>query len=359
MPKRDKKAALGISEPKGVLVTRFSALGDVAMTLPAVYDACIANPQLQFYFLTRHHPAKVFVNHPDNLTVIGIDFDNYKGISGMWRLAAALRKRYDITHYVDLHDVLRTKLLRLFLRINGVTVRHIHKGRRAKRAITRRTNKVLVQLKPTPERYRDAFYKAGVALASDFDSLFGKEKGDPQLFASVTPPRDADEKWIAVAPFAKHKGKIYPAELMENVVAHFAARPGCKVFVLGFGDAEEAIIAKWASRHPNVVNMASAALGIGAELALLSHCDVMISMDSANMHLASLVGLRTVSVWGATHPYTGFLGWRQRTRDVVQLDMTCRPCSVFGDKPCMRGDYHCMAGIPPEMIIRKVEDALQ
>lgn len=79
-------------------------------------------------------------------------------------------------------------------------------------------------------------------------------------------------------------------------------------------------------------------------------------MDSANMHLASLVGLRTVSVWGATHPYTGFLGWRQRTRDVVQLDMTCRPCSVFGDRPCFRGDYHCLAGITPKMIIEKLEN---
>ena len=101
--------------------------------------------------------------------------------------------------------------------------------------------------------------------------------------------------------------------------------------------------------------MAAASLGIGPELSLLSHCDTMLSMDSANMHLASLVGLRTVSVWGATHPYTGFLGWQQKTSDVVQLDMTCRPCSVFGDRPCFRGDYHCLYGITPQMIIQKIE----
>lgn len=352
MPKQgnDLRRAKG-----GILVSRFSALGDVAMALPAVYDACSANPDRHFYFLTRHHPAKVFVNRPANLTVVGVELDNYKGLTGMWRLAKALKKRYEITDYVDLHDVLRTKLLRIFLRMQGVHVRHIDKGRRAKRALTRRNNKLMVQLKPTPERYRDVFYRAGIALANDFDSLYGQGKGNPEEFSAVTPPKREGERWIAVAPFAKHRGKIYPLDLMERVIEHLSKDSSTRIFIFGFGEEERTAIEKFTKRYRGVVNMAEAGLGIGAELSLLSHCDVMLSMDSANMHLASLVGLRAVSVWGATHPYTGFLGWHQRTRDVVQLEMTCRPCSVFGDRPCYRGDYHCLSGIPPEMIIRKLE----
>lgn len=342
-------------ERRAVLVSRFSALGDVAMTLPSVYDACAANPDVEFYYLTRHHPAQVFINRPENLTMAAVNLGNYKGIGGMWRLAKALKKRYGITDYVDLHDVLRTKLLRLFLRLQGVKVSRLEKGRKAKGELTRRSNKVLVQLKPMPERYRDVFYRAGIAMANDFDTLWGKEKGDPAEFAKVSGPKREGEHWLAVAPFAKHKGKIYPVENLERVIEHFDRRPGQKIFIFGFGSEESAVIAKLAHRYPSVVNMAEAKLGIAAELSLLSHCDVMLSMDSANMHLASLVGLRTVSVWGATHPYTGFLGWRQRTRDVVQLDMTCRPCSVFGDKPCFRGDYHCLAGITPKMIIDRIE----
>lgn len=343
------------SERRAVLVSRFSALGDVSMTLPSVYDACIANPDVEFYFLTRHHPAQVFINRPSNLTMAAVNLDNYKGLAGMWRLARALRRRYGITDYVDLHDVLRTKLLRLFMRLSGVRVHRIDKGRRAKAELTRRTNKVLVQLKPMPERYRDVFYRAGIALANDFTTLWGKGRGNPADFASVSPPKAEGEFWLAVAPFAKHKGKIYPIENMERVIGHFDRKPGCRIFMFGFGDMERETIAKLSRRYHSVVNMAEAGLGIAAELSLLSHCDVMLSMDSANMHLASLVGLRTVSVWGATHPYTGFLGWGQRTRDVVQLDMTCRPCSVFGDKPCLHGDYHCLAGITPKMIIDKIE----
>lgn len=231
-----------------------------------------------------------------------------------------------------------------------------HQRPERKKELTRRNNKVLVQLTPTPQRYEDAFRRAGVALANDFKSLYGAGKGDPAEFSRVSPPKRPGETWLAVAPFAKHKGKIYPAELLEKVIAHFAAKPDHKIFVFGFGKEEASLIDEWTIKYPGpVINMAAASLGIGPELSLLSHCDTMLSMDSANMHLASLVGLRTVSVWGATHPYTGFLGWQQKTSDVVQLDMTCRPCSVFGDRPCFRGDYHCLYGITPQMIIQKIE----
>lgn len=343
-------------EKRSVLVARFSALGDIAMTLPAVYDACTANPDTAFYFLTRHHPAQLFINKQANLTIVPINFDNYKGMGGMWRLAKALRKRYGITHFVDLHDVLRTKFLRLFLRLSGVTCHHIEKGRRARNELTRRNNKVLIQLKPMPERYRDVFYKSGVALANDFDGLWPKGKAPAEEFAKVTPPKKEGEYWLAIAPFAKHRGKVYPINQLERVVENFAHREGYKIFIFGFGEEESGIIEKMARRFPAVVNMAKANIGLAAELALLNHCDTMLSMDSANMHLASLVGLRAVSVWGATHPYAGFLGWRQRTRDVIQLDVTCRPCSIFGDRPCYRSDYHCLAGINPRIIIDRIDN---
>lgn len=329
------------------------------MTLPSVYDACVANPEIEFYYLTCHHPAQVFINSPENLTISSVNLDNYRGIGGMWRLAKALRSRYGITDYVDLQDEARTKLLRLFMRLTGVRVHNIDNGRRVKQELTRRNNKVLVQLKPMPERYRDVFYKAGIALSNDFDGLWGKSQGPTEAFSGVVGTKNPGECWIAMAPFAKHRGKIYPVENLERVIEHFNRRTGTRIFVFGFGDDESRTIGKLSRRFGTVENMAEAGLGLSAELSLLSHCDVMLSMDSANMHLASLVGLRTVSVWGATHPYTGFLGWRQRTRDVVQLDMTCRPCSVFGDRPCFRGDYHCLAGITPKMVTDKLEAALQ
>lgn len=350
MPRKNKGS-------RNILVSRFSALGDVAMTLPSVYNACTANPDDRFYFLTRHHPAQVFINLPENLTIVGIDPANYKGVAGMWRLAGALRSRFGIDTFVDLHDVLRTKLLRAFLSLHGVKCRHINKGRAEKKNLTRPNHKVLIQLKPTPERYDDTFRKAGIKLGDSFRSIYGDSKGNPLEFRDVTAPKKPGEYWLAIAPFAKHPGKIYPFGLISKVAMHFAQQSSTRIFIFGFGAEEEKKISTLSDLYPNVINMASASLGIGAELSLLSHCDAMLSMDSANMHLASLVGLRTVSVWGATHPYTGFLGWRQNPADAVQLDMTCRPCSVFGNKPCMRGDYHCLQGITPQMIIQRLNPA--
>ncbi len=97
----------------------------------------------------------------------------------------------------------------------------------------------------------------------------------------------------------------------------------------------------------------SGKLNLTEELNTIAELELMISMDSANMHLASLMGTRCISIWGATHPYAGFLGFGQSEDDVVQVkDLSCRPCSVFGDKECYRGDWACLE----EFDIQKVVD---
>ena len=83
--------------------------------------------------------------------------------------------------------------------------------------------------------------------------------------------------------------------------------------------------------------------------------ELVVSMDSANMHLASLFGVSVVSIWGATHPYAGFYGWNQSMENAVQIDLYCRPCSVFGNKPCYRGDHACMKHLAEEKILEKID----
>ena len=346
------------TDPKSVLITRFSALGDVAMTIPAVYGACAENPAVRFVMLTRPLPAKMFLAPPPNLTVEGVDLDNYKGIGGMRRLLGEMVERHGIDMVIDLHDVLRTKLIRFFARLRGIETHSVNKGRGARRALTRRNGKTLIPLKPMTERYEEAFDEAHIDLAKTFRSLFPSCRADAALFKGASAPKSQGETWIAVAPFAAHAGKIYPADHMRKVVQTLASRPGYKIFIFGAGDNERSEIDRMAEGRDNVVNMAERKIGIQGELALMSHCDTMLAMDSANMHMASLVGLRTVSVWGATHPYTGFYGFRQNPADAVQLDMTCRPCSIFGNKPCARGDYHCLNGITPQLIISRIDAGL-
>ncbi len=342
-------------QPKCVLVARFSAIGDVALSIPVVYSVCRSNPDTRFVYITKPVQTALFINPPANLTVVGVDVkEKYKGFGGMRRLLNELVAEYGIDAFADLHGVLRTYMLQVLCTLRGIRVRSIRKGRRNKRALTRARNKIMLPLLSSRARYREVFYGFGFNMDSEFTSLYDGGKGDPATFASITGPKPEGEQWIGIAPFAKHVGKIYPPELMEKVVEQLSQRPSTRIFLFGGGPEEAAVLSGWTEKYPNVTNLAGKRLGFGVELPLLSYLDLMVSMDSANMHLASLVGVRVVSVWGATHPYCGFKGYRQKESDIVQLPMPCRPCSVFGNKPCRRGDYHCLAGIPPQVIVNKV-----
>ncbi len=99
-------------------------------------------------------------------------------------------------------------------------------------------------------------------------------------------------------------------------------------------------------------------LDMSLEMDIISNLDVMVTMDTALMHVASLAGVPAVSVWGATHPYAGFYGFGQDPANAVQLDMPCRPCSADGGRNCIFGHYHCLTGIQPEAIAEAVERVL-
>lgn len=343
-----------------VLIARFSALGDVAMTIPVIYSACRCYPDVTFVIVTRPAMTGMFVNAPPNLTVVGVDVHvEYKGVAGMRRVVAELNERYHFDAFIDLHDVLRTQLMGIFCRLRGISVSRLNKGRARKRALTRKRNKVMLPLVSQRARYREAFFKAGLPLTDRFDGLFeGHRKADPALYARITAPRPQGERWVGIAPFAAHSGKVYPPELMKKVLTAIAAEPHVRIFLFGGGGEEARMLEDWALECPNVACLAGKKFGFAAELALLNNLDVMLTMDSANMHLASIAGTPTVSIWGATHPYCGFKGWRQADSDTIQLPMTCRPCSVFGQKPCRRGDYLCLAAIKPEVITAKVLEKL-
>ena len=340
-----------------ILIMRLSALGDVAMTVPVVTSLALQYPQLEITVLSREQFRPLFNIMPANVSFIGGQFNNkHRGIEGLNRLYAEL-KPMKFDYVADFHDVLRTKYLRMRFAMTGAAMEHIDKDRKAKRRLTRRDDKVLVSLKSSFRRYADVLENLGFPILLNFTSIYGQGTGDFKLIEPIVGARSEGETWLGIAPFAKHKGKIYPLEKQEKVVAHFANRPNTRVFLFGGGADEKAIVDGWVAKYPSLTSLIGK-LSFDQELNVISHLDLMLSMDSANMHLASIVNTPVVSIWGATHPYAGFLGWKQLPVNCVQLDMSCRPCSIFGDKPCFRGDYACMYDITPEQVIEKVEGVL-
>lgn len=319
-----------------LLVIRFSAMGDVAMTVPVVYSLAVSHPEIQITMLTRKHLTPLFQWMPDNVKCLGVNLKDYDGISGLGRLYKEL-KTMDFDAVADIHDVLRTQYLRLRFRLSGKKVVVIDKGRAEKKAILG-NGMTSPFLKPTIERYRDVFMRLGI----DFPLVSSM----PQFSNS---PKDT--KQIGIAPFAAHEGKIYPLDKMHQVADMLADRD-YQVFLFGAGKEEQATLESW--ERENIRSVAGRLGGLGHELELMGTLDLMISMDSSNMHMAAMMGTPTLSIWGATHPKAGFMAWGQKEDSTIQLPLDCRPCSIYGNKKCKYGDYRCMTGITPEQIVEKV-----
>ena len=339
------------SGSKTILITRFSAVGDIAMTIPLLYSLCETYPSHRFVFVSRERFGQFFIDKPGNLDFIGVNLDDYKGIHGLYRLYRELSaQKPDM--FADLHDVLRTKILRTYFRLFGHTkVASIDKGRKEKKELTRVGNTQKKQLKSTFERYRDVFTSLGLPFEPCFTSLFKQGKGNIDDFEAIIPAKGND-RWVGIAPFARHSGKIYPLDKMEKVVQLLSAEARIKLFFFGNGPEEEKTIDSWCSKYSNTISFIGKS-NFNGELRLISHLDAMLCMDSANMHMASLAGVPAISIWGATSPLAGFLGWQQSKDNCIELTLECRPCSIFGNKPCRFGDYRCM-DIAPDVVAKKV-----
>ena len=330
---------------KKLLIIRFSALGDIAMTVPVVHDLAVQYPELDITMLSREMARPLFECMPDNVHFIAADLKGrHKGLLGLCRLWRDAHLS-DFDYIADFHDVLRTWWLRTEGCLRRKKVAKIDKGRKGKKALTRLKNKVFVQQATSFERYAKVLEQLGFPIKFQFVKL------DYSAFCETQ--KADNETWVGIAPFAKHPAKVYPLEKMEQVIKVLSERENTRVFLFGGGAEESRQIESLCAKYNNV-QPAKSQQGLRGELALMGQLDVMLSMDSANMHLASLVGTRVVSVWGGTHPYAGFLGWNQKAEDCIQLDLPCRPCSVYGNKACSRGDYACMNGITPSQILEKL-----
>lgn len=339
---------------KNVLVIRFSAIGDVAMTVPVLQSVARAYPDTHFTMLSNARFAPLFAGMPDNVSFLGVDLKkDYHGFGAMFKLFLSLRKKH-FDAVADIHRVLRTTALSFFYRLFFTKVRRIHKDRRSRKRLTRFKNKDLTPRLTSFDRYRIVLEKLGFKFDVEFSSIFGNGKGDLSAIKNIVGNKECP--WIGVAPFAAHKGKIYPLYLMEEVVAQLDSAGVCRQFVFAYGK-ELAQVQEWTEKYRSV-EMIDTSLGMAGELILMSHMNVMLAMDSSNMHLASLTGTPVVSIWGATHPAAGFMGWGQDPDNCIQLDLPCRPCSIYGKKECMYGDYRCLTGIDPDTIFSKVKSYL-
>ncbi len=325
-------------------------MGDVAMTVPVLRAFTEQFPDVKLTVLTREF-FKPFFRDLKNVEVFSADLnDKHKGIWGLYRLSREL-KRLHIDSCADLHNVLRTKILKFFL--FGIEVVQIDKGRDEKKELV--SGKHFNQLKTTFQRYADVFGRLGFPINLS-NPNFPERKELNQKIVSITHENKAF-KWIGIAPFAAHEGKMYPLELMEKVIEVLSKDQ--QLILFGGGEKEIEILNALERKFKNTVNIAGM-LTMVEELDLISNLDLMISMDSGNAHLAAMMGIRVVTLWGVTHPYAGFYPFNQPQEHSLLANRNIYPAiptSIYGNKfPESYGD--CMKSIYPEDVLKKINSIL-
>ena len=340
---------------RNVLVMRLSVLGNVAMTIPVLYPVCKANPDTRFIMLTKMWPATMFHDRPANLKVVDFDVKgNHSGLFGLLKLSAQLYKLYDIDAVADLHNVSGTKIIDAYMMARGAKVARLDREQSKRKALT--THRSNEPVTPIHQRYRNVFTQLGFEAPDTFTHLYD---GRDWPESPIVMDKKEGQRWIAISPFSSHENKTYPLEKMEQVIAELTKHENYWVFLMGGGKAEKIALRQIARKYKNVVSMAEVKHKFIDEYALFAKCDLMLTMESANMHLASLVDLQAMTIWGPTSPACGYLGYNQIVEDDIQLDMDCRPCSITGDKQCKFKDYRCLKNIDPMDIARRVVEAVE
>lgn len=338
---------------KHLLITRFSAMGDVAMTVPVIRALQEQNPSLKITVASRPF-FKPFFEEIQNVHFFSIDVKGrHKGFLGLLRLFLDLKKQ-KIDAIADLHNVLRTQIIRFLFLFSGVVCASTDKGRKEKKVLTRAENKVLQPLPSMIERHLNTLKKLGFEV--DLGKIHFPEKTNlSEKIKNITGQKT--KPWIGIAPFAQYETKMYPLHLMEQVIASLAQE--YQVFLFGGGKKEQQLLDQIVSKVPTSINI-TGKLNLNEELQLIHHLDLMLSMDSGNGHMAAMLGVPVITLWGNTHPYAGFVPFNQPIENSITPDLNqypLLPTSVYGNKK-IDGYVDCMKSISPELVVQKIKSRL-
>ena len=335
-----------------IAVIRMSAMGDVAMTVPVISALVEQYPRVKITVVSRPFFKPFFEGIP-NVNFFAVDLkERHKGFLGLLKLYSDL-KQLDVDAVADLHNVLRSQIIRTLFALSGKKVAFTDKGRADKKALTRAENKVFQPVKTMVQRHVDTFKKLGFTVDVSQAKFPQKAQFSSEIL-KISGEKN-NQNWIGIAPFAQYESKVYPTDLMQQVIDSLASDSNNKIFLFGGGTKEIAILNSLANGKQNVITIAGK-LKLPQELDLISNLNVMLSMDSGNAHIAAMLGIKVITLWGATHPYAGFAPFNQPLENCLVSDREkypLLPTSVYGNKK-VEGYQNAMRTIAPQDVIEKV-----
>jgi len=141
------------------------------------------------------------------------------------------------------------------------------------------------------------------------------------------------------------------AELGKKLIKDHSAR------ILLFGGLEEKdlkdqISSLINSDKVNVINADS----LTKSAAIMKRCNIFVTNDSSQMHIAAALGLKTVAIIGPTNQ-NYIQPWKTENQ-IVSLNLDCAPCFFYSPKPltCIRTDvqFKCIKELTVDMVYKSV-----
>jgi lipopolysaccharide heptosyltransferase II len=327
------------ASPPHILAVRLSSIGDVLLTTPLLRALRRRHPRARLSVLTKQAYAPLLTHNPHVTRVIGLAPGR-----NLMDLAAELRgERY--SHLLDLHESMRTRLLRILVPGNWSG----YPKHRVARAVLIQTKRdAYPERRPVAERY----FAAARALDVEPDGRPPELFWSPEAECTVTTwlggwslPESA--RIVAVAPGAAHATKQWPLRHYRALIQRLMG-DGWNVVLVG-GEQDRGLASELAGMVGSGVVNAAGQFNLQQTASVLKRASALISGDTGVMHMATAVGTPVVALFGPTVQAFGFFPYSDRA-EVEELALGCRPCSSKGGPRCPLGHHRCLEDLMPDRV---------
>jgi heptosyltransferase-2 len=171
-------------------------------------------------------------------------------------------------------------------------------------------------------------------------------------------PSFSADSMVAIAPGSVWLTKRWPSEAYTALVQALVARGWGVVLIGGPEDQGLCHLITEAAGKPGTILNGAGAFTLLQSAELLRRCSVLVSNDSAPMHLGVAMQTPVVAVYGATIPGFGFAPLGKRDRVVEIEGLSCRPCGIHGGNSCPIGTLECLRLITHERVFNVVTEVV-
>jgi heptosyltransferase II len=318
-----------------VVVIQTAFLGDVVLTTPLLTALAAVHGRVDV--VTTPAAAALIETHPAVGAVFRYDKRGAeRGLRGVWRLSRQLRARGYLRAYLP-HGSWRSAAL---ARLAGIGERVGFADSPAAASYTRR----VVRPADGHEVERLLALAGGGSPPPVHVALTADDVAEADRWLGA---RGMTSGFVALAPGSIWGTKRWPG------YAELAASLDRPTVVIG-GREDGRLAADIVAQAPGRAHSAAGELGLRASAALLARAAVLVTNDSAPLHLATAVGTPIVAVYGPTVPVFGFGPRGPRDQVVEHPSLGCRPCSAHGPPVCPLGHHRCMRELSVETVAAAV-----